>query len=168
MLVVFKITLACDQNLHGITQSVVCWWCNWYFLHSWFPVHTTSMNNTNVLISGDNKGYASYLMEQHMNNGALPGKVFPLWVLWLVIIADHFRVHLWLHFLRAMLGMCLLTLLARGVLILGYPVTMRPVLVMGRCVYMCVWLPNHSGINSYVRLCCTLCICLWLSSCGFY
>ncbi|XP_065884101.1 uncharacterized protein [Dysidea avara] len=41
---------------------------------SWFPVHTTSMNNTNDLISGDNKGYASYLMEQHMNNGALPGK----------------------------------------------------------------------------------------------
>jgi len=33
------------------------------------------MNNTNSLISGDNKGYASYLMEQLMNNGALPGKV---------------------------------------------------------------------------------------------
>ena len=26
---------------------------------SWFAVHCTSMNNTNGLISGDNKGYAS-------------------------------------------------------------------------------------------------------------
>jgi hypothetical protein len=26
------------------------------------------------LISGDNKGYASYLTEKHMNNGTLPGK----------------------------------------------------------------------------------------------
>ena len=33
------------------------------------------MNNTNTLISGDNKGYASYLMEKDLNNGALPGKV---------------------------------------------------------------------------------------------
>ena len=33
------------------------------------------MNNTNTLISGDNKGYASYLMEKDMNNGALPGQV---------------------------------------------------------------------------------------------
>lgn len=46
-----------------------------YYKYSWFPVHTTSLNNTNDLISGDNKGYASYLMEQLMNNGALPGKV---------------------------------------------------------------------------------------------
>lgn len=36
------------------------------------------MNNTNDLISGDNKGYASYLMEQLMNNGALPGKVYSI------------------------------------------------------------------------------------------
>ncbi|XP_077987549.1 putative neutral ceramidase C [Glandiceps talaboti] len=41
---------------------------------SWFAVHPTSMNNTNHLISGDNKGYASYLMEQHFNDGARPGK----------------------------------------------------------------------------------------------
>lgn len=33
------------------------------------------MNNTNGLISGDNKGYASYLMEKYMNKGALPGQV---------------------------------------------------------------------------------------------
>lgn len=33
------------------------------------------MNNTNGLISGDNKGHASYLMEKCMNKGALPGQV---------------------------------------------------------------------------------------------
>ncbi len=33
------------------------------------------MNNTNTLISGDNKGHASYLMERDMNKGALPGQV---------------------------------------------------------------------------------------------
>ncbi|XP_072038922.1 uncharacterized protein [Amphiura filiformis] len=41
---------------------------------NWFAVHGTSMNNTNKLISGDNKGYASYLMEQYYNKGARPGK----------------------------------------------------------------------------------------------
>lgn len=41
----------------------------------WFAVHPTSMNNTNVLVSGDNKGYASLLMEKAMNPpGTLPGK----------------------------------------------------------------------------------------------
>jgi hypothetical protein len=44
-------------------------------LISWFPVHCTSMNNTNRLISGDNKGYASYRFEKDMNPDALPGKV---------------------------------------------------------------------------------------------
>ena len=44
-------------------------------LISWFPVHCTSLNNTNRLISGDNKGYASYLMEKEMNPESLPGKV---------------------------------------------------------------------------------------------
>ena len=34
------------------------------------------MNNTNHLISSDNKGYAALLFEQMMNNGSLPGKVF--------------------------------------------------------------------------------------------
>jgi neutral ceramidase len=33
---------------------------------AWFPVHCTSMNNTNHLISSDNKGYASYLFEKSM------------------------------------------------------------------------------------------------------
>lgn len=43
-------------------------------LITWFAVHPTSMNNTNHLISGDNKGYASYLFEQSMNKGKLPGR----------------------------------------------------------------------------------------------
>lgn len=42
---------------------------------NWFSVHGTSMNATNTLISGDNKGYASYLMEKSLNpEGTLPGK----------------------------------------------------------------------------------------------
>ncbi|XP_071952076.1 uncharacterized protein [Antedon mediterranea] len=41
---------------------------------NWFAVHCTSMNNTNGLISGDNKGYASFLAEQHFNKGVAPGK----------------------------------------------------------------------------------------------
>jgi neutral ceramidase len=32
-----------------------------------FPVHGTSMNSTNKLISGDKKGYASYLLEKTLN-----------------------------------------------------------------------------------------------------
>ena len=34
---------------------------------NWFAVHGTAMNNTNLLISGDNKGYASYLFEKQHN-----------------------------------------------------------------------------------------------------
>ena len=34
---------------------------------NWFAVHPTSMNNTNHLISGDNKGLASQLLEKHVN-----------------------------------------------------------------------------------------------------
>ncbi|RDD40045.1 Neutral ceramidase [Trichoplax sp. H2] len=42
---------------------------------NWFAVHGTSMNNTNELVSGDNKGYASYLFEKEMNGkSTLPGK----------------------------------------------------------------------------------------------
>ncbi|XP_063536050.1 neutral ceramidase [Cydia strobilella] len=42
---------------------------------NWFAVHPTSMNNTNKLISSDNVGYASVLMEKALNgNGAYPGK----------------------------------------------------------------------------------------------
>jgi neutral ceramidase len=34
---------------------------------AWFAVHGTSMNNTNTLTSGDNKGYASYSLERALN-----------------------------------------------------------------------------------------------------
>jgi neutral ceramidase len=41
---------------------------------NWYAVHGTSMTNTNRLISGDNKGYASYLFEKMKNPpGTLPG-----------------------------------------------------------------------------------------------
>lgn len=41
-------------------------------LVSWYPVHGTSMNNTNELISSDNKGRASTLYERMMETS---GKV---------------------------------------------------------------------------------------------
>jgi len=42
---------------------------------NWFAVHATSMNNTNKLISGDNKGLASHLFEEAMNPpGTFPGE----------------------------------------------------------------------------------------------
>jgi len=43
-------------------------------LINWFAVHPTSMNNTNHLISGDNKGYASQLFEKEMNTDSPTGK----------------------------------------------------------------------------------------------
>jgi len=39
---------------------------------NWFAVHGTSMNNTNYLVSSDNKGYASYLFEKFMNPPGTP------------------------------------------------------------------------------------------------
>lgn len=41
---------------------------------SWFAVHPTSVNNTNDLVNGDNKGVASYLFENWKNPGKLPGE----------------------------------------------------------------------------------------------
>ena len=42
---------------------------------NWFAVHGTSMNNTNTLISGDNKGYASAMLEKELNGpSAMAGK----------------------------------------------------------------------------------------------
>lgn len=41
----------------------------------WYPIHPTSMNNTNTFVSSDNMGYASILLEQHFNKGELIGKV---------------------------------------------------------------------------------------------
>jgi len=43
-------------------------------LIQWFPVHPVSMNNSNVLITSDNVGYASILMEKFLNNGTFPGE----------------------------------------------------------------------------------------------
>lgn len=44
-------------------------------LISFFAVHGTSLNNTNFLVSGDNKGYASYVVEREKNpRGTLPGE----------------------------------------------------------------------------------------------
>jgi neutral ceramidase len=44
----------------------------------WYPVHCTSMNNSNHLISADNKGYASYLFEKSMTrNSSVPFKDIP-------------------------------------------------------------------------------------------
>jgi len=44
-------------------------------LLNWYAVHLTSMNNTNTLISSDNKGYAALRFEAQMNGeAALPGK----------------------------------------------------------------------------------------------
>jgi len=40
---------------------------------NWFAVHGTSMNNTNKLLSGDNKGYAALRFEEYLNDGAMPG-----------------------------------------------------------------------------------------------
>lgn len=42
---------------------------------NWFAVHPTSMNNTNRLVSSDNVGLASIMMEQKMNPDQLIGKV---------------------------------------------------------------------------------------------
>lgn len=39
---------------------------------TWFAVHGTSMNNTNTLTSGDNKGYASYALERDINGADVP------------------------------------------------------------------------------------------------
>lgn len=41
---------------------------------SWFPVHGTSMNNSNRLISGDNKGYAALRLEEDANGYAAVGQ----------------------------------------------------------------------------------------------
>jgi len=42
-------------------------------MFNWFAVHPTSMNNTNLLVSGDNKGYASYLFEEWKNGPTSTG-----------------------------------------------------------------------------------------------
>ncbi|XP_031639719.1 neutral ceramidase, partial [Contarinia nasturtii] len=41
---------------------------------NWFAVHPTSMNNTNKLVTSDNVGYASILLEKELNPEATIGK----------------------------------------------------------------------------------------------
>ncbi|XP_005183819.1 neutral ceramidase [Musca domestica] len=41
---------------------------------NWYAVHPTSMNNTNKLISSDNMGYASLVLEKEYNANKVPGK----------------------------------------------------------------------------------------------
>ncbi|KAK4474500.1 hypothetical protein MN116_001649, partial [Schistosoma mekongi] len=41
---------------------------------NWFAVHPVSMNNTNTLVSSDNKGLAAILFEQKMNGNQMLGK----------------------------------------------------------------------------------------------
>lgn len=43
---------------------------------NWFAVHNASMNHHNKLISGDNKGYASYLYEKSEGTNYLSSKTF--------------------------------------------------------------------------------------------
>ncbi|KAJ2950251.1 hypothetical protein O0L34_g11613 [Tuta absoluta] len=49
-----------DGNLHGVLN--------------WFAVHPTSLNMTNSLVSSDNFGYASLLMEKTLNPSSPAGK----------------------------------------------------------------------------------------------
>ena len=53
---------------------------------AWFPVHCTSINNTNQLISGDNKGVASQLMEvwarTNVSDTAAEGWAWPGGCIW--------------------------------------------------------------------------------------
>ncbi|XP_066146802.1 neutral ceramidase isoform X2 [Euwallacea fornicatus] len=41
---------------------------------NWYAVHAVSMNNTNCLVTSDNVGYASILLEAEYNEGSLPGE----------------------------------------------------------------------------------------------
>lgn len=41
---------------------------------NWYAVHPTSMNNTNKLVTSDNVGYASIMLEEEMDPIAMPGQ----------------------------------------------------------------------------------------------
>ena len=45
---------------------------------AWFPVHCTSINNTNDLISGDNKGVAAQLFKRWAGSQVLHSCLFTL------------------------------------------------------------------------------------------
>jgi len=42
---------------------------------NWYAIHPVSMNNTNKLLTSDNVGYASLLLEKEFNPNRVPGKV---------------------------------------------------------------------------------------------
>lgn len=45
-------------------RNIMKQWCRAIGSVSWFPVHCTSINNTNTFISGDNKGVAAQYLEK--------------------------------------------------------------------------------------------------------
>lgn len=53
-----NMTLLRINDIHGAGKGAF----------SWYPVHGTSINNTNTLINGDNKGTASLIMEEAMGD----------------------------------------------------------------------------------------------------
>ncbi|XP_050294251.1 neutral ceramidase [Anthonomus grandis grandis] len=55
-----KITRASDNQLIGAIN--------------WYAVHAVSLNNTNCMVTSDNVGYASILLESEYNSGQLPGQ----------------------------------------------------------------------------------------------
>ncbi|XP_071808796.1 putative neutral ceramidase C [Asterias amurensis] len=59
-----EMTILKFEDTNGVGLGVICW----------FAVHPVSMENTNKLISSDNKGYASYLFEKEMNPGSMMGQ----------------------------------------------------------------------------------------------
>lgn len=80
---------------------------------NWYPVHPTSMNNTNCLVTSDNVGYASILLENYMNPDTLPGnvtklklcKIFSLKVkLYRVNLLVHLHQQIWVMFRQILKG----------------------------------------------------------------
>jgi Neutral/alkaline non-lysosomal ceramidase, N-terminal len=57
-----------------LTGTLIAHWhhCRGRGAMTWFPVHCTSINNTNSLISGDNKGAASQMFERHARGRYAP------------------------------------------------------------------------------------------------
>ena len=44
---------------------------------NWFPIHGTTLNNTNTLVSSDNIGYAALTLEKFVEKDSLMGQVEP-------------------------------------------------------------------------------------------
>ncbi|MCU0664147.1 MAG: neutral/alkaline ceramidase [Myxococcota bacterium] len=61
-----KMTLLRMQDQRGVPVGMI----------NWFAVHGTSMGNSHRFISGDNKGYASYLFEKAKGTDALAANTF--------------------------------------------------------------------------------------------